>query len=184
MVDTHLRIATPADIPALADTFIRAVNLSIPGRKLGDEFYDLQRDIAPGDPGSSAPGKLWTRFQKQFSDEQIWLAEVDGRVAGYVSWYAPTRHEAVYKPGEITFLFVHPSFHGRGIGTMLFNHAKQDVASLNLAESGEVLLEVRCFEKNPAGLRLYERGGFTRRHGAEEWHDRVQEYLALLVWLK
>lgn len=99
----HLRAATPADIPALAETFISAVNFSIPGRNLGEEFYDLEPDIAPGEPGVSLPGKLWTRFQEQFSKEHIWLAELEGRVAGYIAWYGPTRStELGYKPGEVS----------------------------------------------------------------------------------
>ncbi|KAJ7769167.1 hypothetical protein DFH07DRAFT_807080 [Mycena maculata] len=91
---------------------------------------------------------------------------------------------------QITLLFVHPSFHCHGIGAMLLDHAKQHVAvGLNInglsgISAGEVLLEVRCFEKNPRALKFYERGGFVRRVGAEEWREQVQEYLALLVWLK
>lgn len=94
-----LRSAIPFDIPALANTFISAANFSIPGRQLGKEFYNLEVDIAPGAPGVP-PGKLWTRFQEQFSKEQIWLAEVDGKVAGYIAWYAPAWTEESYKPGE------------------------------------------------------------------------------------
>ncbi|KAJ7678490.1 acyl-CoA N-acyltransferase [Mycena rosella] len=186
MADTPiLRAATPSDMPALADTFISGVNLSIPGRKLGEEFYALERDIAPGEPGVSDPGKLWTRFQEQFEKEHIWLAETDGRVVGYISWYDPTwSEEAGHKPGEITYLFVHPSFHGRGIGKKLLSHAKQHVEAGVNDLTGEALLEVRCFVKNPAGLKLYERGGFVRKHGADEFHERVGEYLALLVWSK
>ncbi|KAJ7454752.1 acyl-CoA N-acyltransferase [Mycena latifolia] len=182
-----LRSATPLDIRALADTFISGVNLSIPGRKLGEEFYDLERDIAPGEPGVSPPGKLWTRIQEQFSKEHIWLAEVDGRVAGYIGWYDPTWSEELgYKPGEITYLFVHPSFHGRGIGTLLLTHVKQHVAAGVNDSTGEVLFELRCWEKNLVALKFYERGGFSRKHGAEgrEWMERVQDYLAVMVWLK
>ncbi|KAJ6570162.1 acyl-CoA N-acyltransferase [Mycena vulgaris] len=183
-----LRAATPSDIPALADTFICAVNLSIPGRKLGEEFYDLERDISPGEPGVSSPGKLWTRFHEQFSKEHVWLAEADGRVAGYIAWYDPTwSGDSGYRPGEITYLFVHPSFHMGGIGTMLLNHAKQKVAvcANNMTGiGGEVLMEVRCFAKNPGGLKFYERGGFVRKQGADEFYERVQEYLAVMVLLK
>ncbi|KAJ7510408.1 hypothetical protein B0H11DRAFT_2269783 [Mycena galericulata] len=96
-----LRAATPSDIHDLADTFVSAVNYSIPGRQLGEEFYNLQADLALGESGVP-PGKLWTRFQEQFSKEQIWLAEVDGKVAGYVAWYAPVWTEGSYKPGEVS----------------------------------------------------------------------------------
>ncbi|KAJ7220041.1 hypothetical protein GGX14DRAFT_559852 [Mycena pura] len=99
----QLRAATPSDIRALADTFICAVDFSVPGRKLGKEFYDLETDIAPGEPGVSSPGKLWTRFQEQFHEEHIWLAEVDGKVAAYIAWYDPTWNaDSGYKPGEVS----------------------------------------------------------------------------------
>jgi GNAT superfamily N-acetyltransferase len=82
---------------------------------------------------------------------------------------------------------VHPSFHSRGIGTKLLNHAKQHVAAevqdLHGLD-GEVLMNVHCFEKNPRALQFYERGGFVRSHGVGELDEKVQEYLALLVWSK
>ncbi|KAJ7454751.1 acyl-CoA N-acyltransferase [Mycena latifolia] len=182
-----LRPATPLDIRALADIYISGLNLSIPGRDLGDKLYDLERDIAPGEPGVSPPGKLWARFQDQFSKEHFWLAEAEGRVAGYITWYDPTwSEESGYKPGEITYVFVHPSFHRRGIATILLNHAKQHVLAgiKELSAVGEVILELRCLEKNLVGLKFYEREGFSRKHGAEEWIERVDEYFALMMLLK
>ncbi|KAJ7474733.1 acyl-CoA N-acyltransferase [Mycena latifolia] len=183
----HLRAATSSDIPSLAEACISAANFSIPGRNLGDELYDLERDIAPGEAGVSSPGKLWTQFQQQFAEGHIWLVEVNGGVVGAIAWYEPIWGEAEYKPGEISSLFVRPSFHGQGIGTLLLNHAKQQVAAAlrNPNDEGrEVLMEVRCFEKNPRALKFYERGGFVRDPGVKELNEMTQEYLALLLWFK
>ncbi|KAJ7457195.1 acyl-CoA N-acyltransferase [Mycena galericulata] len=186
--EPNLRAATPEDIPALADACISAANFSIPGRKLGEELYDLHRDIASGEPGVSPPGKLRRQFQNQMDTQHLWLAEVGGKVVGSIAWYGPGWNEQLgYKPGEITSLFVHASFHDRGIGTMLLHHAKQQVAANfdNLGDKGgRVLMEVRCFEKSPRALKFYERGGFVRRVGADKWLEEVGESLALLIWIK
>jgi hypothetical protein len=101
----HIRSATPSDIPALAETTISAANYSIPGRKLGDELFNLEWDIAPGEPGGSPPGKLRLQFEDWLSKGHIWLAELEGRVVGSIAWYGPTWDaEHGYKPGEVTIL--------------------------------------------------------------------------------
>ncbi|KAJ6536170.1 acyl-CoA N-acyltransferase [Mycena capillaripes] len=183
-----IRPATASDIPALAETNISAANYSIPGRKLGEELYDLERDIAPAKPDGSSAGKLRLELEDRLSKGYIWLAELDGRVVGSIAWDDPSwTAEQGYKPGEITSMAVHPSVHSRGIGTLLLNHAKQHVAAAvkeMRGVDGEVLMQVRCFEKNPRALTFYERAGFLRRYGAEEWHEKVGEYLALLELLK
>lgn len=99
----HLRAATPSDIPALAEACISAANFSIPGRKLGEELYDLEKDISVGEPGVSPPGKLRKQFEEQLANDHIWLAEVRGRVVGSIVWYSPRRNEELgYKPGEVS----------------------------------------------------------------------------------
>ncbi|KAF7332897.1 GNAT family N-acetyltransferase [Mycena venus] len=182
-----LRPATASDIPALAETNISAANFSIPGRKLGEELFDLERDIAPAKPDGSPPGKLRLQLEDRLSKGHIWLAELDGQVVGSIAWDDPSwSAEQGYEPGEITSMAVHPSYHSRGIGTMLLNHAKHVSARVKEMRGidSEVLIQVRCFEKNPRALAFYERAGFERRHGAEEWHEKVGEYLALLELLK
>ncbi|KAJ7899687.1 hypothetical protein B0H13DRAFT_1883773 [Mycena leptocephala] len=85
----HIRSAAPSDIPALAEITISAANYTIPGRKLGDELFDLERDIAPGEPGGSPPGTLRLQFEDWLSKGHIWLAELEGRVVGSTAWYRP-----------------------------------------------------------------------------------------------
>ncbi|KAJ7620977.1 acyl-CoA N-acyltransferase, partial [Roridomyces roridus] len=174
-----LRSATLQDIPALAEAMVPAANFSIPGRNLGDELYDLEKDVQEA-RGNQPPGKIRTQFEEQMKMHNVWLAEVEAGVAGGIAW----RDTVGCTPGEILSLFVHPRFHGRGIGTLLLHHAKKHALGHSLVTDGEVLMEVRCFEKNPRALKFYERGGFVRRESVVELVEEVGEYLALLVWLK
>ena len=60
------------------------------------------------------------RFRDEFvGHREIWLAEVDGRLAGFA---ALARHE-----GVLDQLFVAPTYQGRGVGTALLAHAKARV---------------------------------------------------------
>ncbi|KAJ7809255.1 hypothetical protein B0H13DRAFT_1928019 [Mycena leptocephala] len=45
---------------------------SVPGRKLDDEFFDLERDIAAAELGGSPPGKLRLQFEDWLSKGHIW----------------------------------------------------------------------------------------------------------------
>jgi hypothetical protein len=56
---------------------------------LGDELFDLERDIAPGEPGGSPPGTLRLQFEDWLSKGHIWLAELEGRIVGSTAWYRP-----------------------------------------------------------------------------------------------
>ncbi|KAJ7853451.1 hypothetical protein B0H13DRAFT_1904040 [Mycena leptocephala] len=94
---------------------------SVPGRKLNDEFFDLERDIAAAELGGSPPGKLRLQFEDWLSKGHIWGYYFNGR--------APLIPLPRYR--------------------QLVNHAKEDVAvgvqDLYGLED-EVLITVRCFE--------------------------------------
>ncbi|MDQ3618858.1 MAG: GNAT family N-acetyltransferase [Actinomycetota bacterium] len=71
----------------------------------------------------------------------VWVAEVDGRVAGFFSL-----------DGEkLKHLYVHPRFHSQQIGTALLQHARS-LAPLRL--------ELYTFARNEGARRFYERHGF------------------------
>ncbi|WP_299958794.1 GNAT family N-acetyltransferase [uncultured Modestobacter sp.] len=78
-------------------------------------------------------------------DDQLWVAELDGAVVGFLA----------FADGELTWMYVHPSHQGRGVGTaligQLFAHAEA---------AGVDRVELTVLDGNPA-RRLYERSGFT-----------------------
>ena len=71
---------------------------------------------------------------------ETWVAEDNGNPVGFISVIGD----------EIGGLFLHPSFHGKGFGSALVDHA----AGLH----GPLRVEV--FEQNAVGRRFYDRYGF------------------------
>jgi GNAT superfamily N-acetyltransferase len=75
-------------------------------------------------------------------DGELWVAEVDGNVAGFVA----------LDDDEVTWLYVDPARYRQGIGRALLRHA--------LAAAGP-RVEVTVLDGNPAALALYLSEGFT-----------------------
>ena len=76
-------------------------------------------------------------------DDSLWVAEVDGEVAGFVA----------HDEDEVTWLYVDPARYRRGVGRALLRHA--------IAAAGGGRLEVTVLDGNPAALALYLSEGFT-----------------------
>jgi GNAT superfamily N-acetyltransferase len=73
-------------------------------------------------------------------DHELWVAEEDGRVVGL----------AAIGESTLAHLYVHPDFHGRGLGTALLNKTKE------LRPAGFTLW---TFPANERACRFYERHG-------------------------
>ena len=71
---------------------------------------------------------------------ETWVAEVNDQVVGFISLAG----------NEVGGLFLHPDFHGKGIGRVLMDQAQ--------TIHGE--LEVEVFEENTIGRKFYDRYGF------------------------
>ncbi|KAJ6489810.1 hypothetical protein C8R45DRAFT_1138580, partial [Mycena sanguinolenta] len=92
-----------SDSVAVGTSPISAANFSIPGRKLGEELFDLERDIAHGEPDGPPSGKLRLQLEERLANGYIWLAELNGRVVGSIAWHDPLSDAAHgYRPGEVT----------------------------------------------------------------------------------
>ena len=77
-------------------------------------------------------------------DDQVWVACVDGAVAGFVA----------FADAEVTWLYVDPSRQGRGIGRALLRHALAHARSQGVDE-----VETTVLDGNRA-RSLYESEGF------------------------
>jgi len=91
------------------------------------------------------------------------VAEVDGRIVGYVMTRVDRGLGYVYwkpfkKLGHIVSIAVLPEFRRRGIGTKLMVEAMRRLKEVY--EASEAYLEVRV--SNDAAIRLYEKLGFRR----------------------
>jgi len=82
---------------------------------------------------------------------RYWVAEVDGRVVGYVGLWR------VLDEGQIMDVAVLPSHRRHGVATRLLEALIEDCAAAGI---DRLLLEVR--EKNVGALALYEGLGFER----------------------
>jgi GNAT superfamily N-acetyltransferase len=154
-VQPLIREYSPADQGQVIDLSLRAwepVHESIE-KMLGQTIFELLYD---GD---------WRRRQEDevtetlkdgqtVSDWQtkVWVAEVDGRVVGFVS--AVSRNTR----GEISLLAVDPDYQGGGIGTAL-----TETATEWLRDSG---MEIAWVETggdagHGPGRRTYEKAGYT-----------------------
>lgn len=121
----RLRPATPADADAIAAIHIAARRAAMPWLPMlhtDDETCEWVASIV-------------------LPAQDVRVAEMDGRVVGYVT------RDGV----QLNDLYVRPGFQGRGVGTALLRAAMA-------ASPGELWLWT--FQRNAAARRFYERHGF------------------------
>ena len=87
--------------------------------------------------------------------ERVWVAEVDGTVAGFV---AIELHHPERSMGEISMLAVDPDYQGGGIGTALTEFALE-----RLEEAGMkvAMVETGGDHGHAAARRTYENAGYV-----------------------
>ena len=132
-----LRPATPDDAPAMSRILWDCVEISLP---FLPQLHTRDEHVA------------WFRGSLM-PEHQVWVAEVDGEVAGYIGW----------RDGWIRHLFVHPDAQGRGIGPALLARALEARRPMQLW----------TFQQNARARRFYEARGFrpvefTEGEGNEE----------------
>lgn len=86
----------------------------------------------------------------------LWLAEREGRVAGWLSFQPFKKRSAYRKTAEVS-VYVHEQFRRTGVGRTLLEKAIARAASLKFSAL------IGCvFGHNDPSLRLFERAGFER----------------------
>ena len=121
-----LRAATSDDTPALAALFTRTRRTCmpyLPALHTADEDQAWMRDVV-------------------FKNCDVWLAELDGRLAGFLA----------VNGDLLEHLYVHPHFHNRGVGSSLLDKARE------LMPGGFTLW---VFQQNAQARRFYERHGLV-----------------------
>jgi GNAT superfamily N-acetyltransferase len=91
-----------------------------------------------------------------------WVAEADGRLAGYLLAVFVFSLEHGGLMAEIDEVFVPDEFRSAGLGSLLVTRAERD-----LAERGMVRLQLQLGVRNEGARRFYQRHGFLRRAGYE-----------------
>jgi GNAT superfamily N-acetyltransferase len=118
-----IRQARPEDDAAIGDTFIASMETLafLPDLHTRDEHRRFITETVP-------------------RDHEIWVAEENGCIVGL----------AAIGESTLGHLYVHPEFHGRGLGTALLEKAKE------LRPAGFTLW---TFPANEGACRFYERHG-------------------------
>ena len=111
-----------------------------------------------GFPSVMAPGLRDTTFFDAGNPPEAFLvAELDGRVVGYIRLKPPSKLPENAHVIQVQGLAVHPDARRRGAAAGLL-----DAAEETLRERGIRKLTLRVLSTNQAAIRLYERHGFVR----------------------
>lgn len=89
------------------------------------------------------------------ADNQVWVAELDGAVAGFVA----VRIDTAAGIGEIDMVAVDPDCQRRGIGLLLTRHAGEMIRTAGVPVA---VVETGGDPGHAPARRLYERAGFTQ----------------------
>jgi len=149
--------------------------VEIRGLRPGD-WPDVARiwadGIATGNATFETAVPSWAAFDSARLAEHRFVAEEDGRVAGWVA-VSPVSARAVYAGVVEHSVYVDPAAQGRGVGRLLLARLidSTEAAGIWTIQSG-------VFPENEPSLRLHEHVGFTvvgrrerlaRLHGV--WRD-------------
>ncbi|MDR6592397.1 helix-turn-helix domain-containing GNAT family N-acetyltransferase [Saccharothrix longispora] len=162
------RPCCPTDLPA--DVAVRAMT--------DDDWADVRRIYGEGIATRNATFETETpsrrTLEAKWLPEHRWVAEVDGRVAGWAA-ATPVSARECYSGVAETSVYVGDGARGRGVGKSLLH--KQVTAA---DEAGLWTLQTAIFPENRASIALHHSAGFrtvgvreriARHHGV--WRDTV-----------
>lgn len=158
----------PSDLPA--DVTVRA----LAGGDWDDVLRIYAEGIATGDATFETEPPARAELEAKWLAEHRWVAEVDGRVAGWAS-AAPVSARDCYAGVVETSVYVGADARGRGVGKSLLH---RQVTAADAA--GLWTLQTSIFPENRASLALHHSAGYrtlgireriARHHGV--WRDTV-----------
>lgn len=135
------RLAKLEDLPAIVDIY----NATIPSRMV----------TADTEPVSVQGRESWFEAHAPTS-RPLWVAEVDGRIAGWLSFSSFYGRPAYAGTTELS-LYVHASFRRQGLATRLLTDAVAHAPSIGV----NTLLGF-IFGHNAPSLALFAQHGFAR----------------------
>jgi GNAT superfamily N-acetyltransferase len=154
---TMIRTARPEDARAVAEVHVASWRHAYRGLLPDDYLERLSVDDREA---------MWLGV---FADPDpmvgAFVAEVDGRIAGFAS-FGPSRDEDVpERTGEIPAIYVDPAVLGTGVGRELF-----EAAATALRDAGFARATLWVLEANALARRFYEKAGW-------EWDGAVSTHL-------
>ncbi len=136
-----IRDATLADLPAIVAIY----NATVPGRRVTSDL----------EPVTVAQRLDWFHGHDP-KRRPLWVAEIDGEIAGYISFRNFYGKPAYHITSELG-LYIADAHQRKGLGTTLLNRAIAESPRLGL----ENLLAF-IFGHNDPSLILFKRHGFTQ----------------------
>ncbi len=97
----HIRSATKADLPAMLEVFVQAIE-----QTAAKDYSQAQRDAW------SASAKNSERWERAMNNQEFWVAVIDGKIVGFIS---------LENKNYVDFLYVHPRYTRRGIAQALYD---------------------------------------------------------------
>lgn len=140
--EIKIRLAKLSDLPSIVDIYNQAI----------------RSQFATGDLTEFDVEERQEWFNKFNKDKYpIYIAEINNNVVGYctLSPYRPGR-EAMASVAEISY-YVDFSFHGKGVGTALFNYAISDCKRIGKDSLLAILLDI-----NNTSIRILKKFGFKQ----------------------
>ena len=97
-------------------------------------------------------------YCQQKENRFVWVAELQGRVTGFIVYTLNSQENGQQNTGEVDLLAVHPEYQNRGIGTALNNFAieKMKASGMKLAAVG-----TGGDPGHAPARRTYEKAGYT-----------------------
>jgi L-amino acid N-acyltransferase YncA len=136
-----IRDALEADLPAIVEIYNEAIRGRISTAQL--EAVSVEERLP------------WFR-QHSAKDHPLWVAEIDGQIAGWFSFHPFIKRAAYRGTAEIS-VYVRERFRRRSVGRALMEKAIQHSSELKLSA-----LVGYIFEHNEPSVRLFARMGFER----------------------
>jgi ribosomal protein S18 acetylase RimI-like enzyme len=145
-VTVAVRAATPEDASSIAEVALRAWEVGF-------------RGIVPAEIDA---GLAWNRervrarlFERDRETDHL-VAELDGKVLGYLVLGPSRDRDAPPRVGEIWALYVHPEAWRRGLGRALVRHVLAE-----LREAGCEVVTLWALADSPSARAFYEACGFV-----------------------
>ena len=149
VADLAIRRASVEDVDSICDVHLRSWQASYRGL-IPDAVLD---DFAATQDDRSARRRF--QIATPGSGISTWVAVHRAEVIGFALANASRDDDASPGTGEVSALYVHPDFVGRGVGRLLLARAVRD-----LAEQGYSRATLWVLESNARARRFYEIAGW------------------------
>jgi ribosomal protein S18 acetylase RimI-like enzyme len=101
-------------------------------------------------------------FSQDTTEEEIWVAELSGKIIGFVSVWA--------QDSFIHHLYVDQMYHNKGVGSALLDEVYRNFTST---------LKLKCLSQNQKAIKFYEKKGWINS-GVTKRSDVYGDYITYI----